>query len=166
MGEMKKKRAIGLGAAVSAGLLVGLLAVLSSAPGRAQEAPPPQEPSPYERTKDLVGERLAEALGLRPLQVDPDAQLRPGEGVLAGCPPVSPGSIVEVAEGVVYCTAGITSDPFEAWDIAERLRGHVPTECERAAYRLELMADALYDAGDAEGAEVLWAQAQESCQAG
>ncbi len=157
-----KKTAIGLGVTISMGLLVaGLVVMTSSAQGQAQE-----EPSPYEQTKDLFGQGLADALGLEALELDPKAQLRPGEGALANCA-AGPGVLlVEVADGVAYCTAGVTADEFEAWDVAERLKGHVPTDAEKAAYQLDLQGEALYYAGDVEGALALWSEAHDLRVAG
>lgn len=63
---------------------------------------------------------------------------------------------VEVEEsGAGYCLDAVTSDTVEAWDIGQRLRGHMPSDLERRVFELEVELAAASEAGDADRVEEL-----------
>jgi hypothetical protein len=141
------------------------LAFLLTGHARIEPSPRGTEPSPtpgtYESTKHLTGEELASALGLEPLSL-PDGPITNTDPRLEDCQVTKEnqdqaGSIVNTGSAV-YCTVGIVSNEFEAWELGMRLAGRVPSELEQEAYRLDLQAQELYESGDVEAAEKLWHQ--------
>jgi hypothetical protein len=88
----------------------------------------------------LTGAALAEALGL---------ELQPS---FSG----SCSYYVEVKEsGVGYCLEDMAMSNVEAWDVAQRLRGYIPSELDRRTFELQDQIAQAYDAGDTETAEAL-----------
>jgi hypothetical protein len=110
-----------------------------------------RSPSTYEETQTLVGEDLIQALGLKPLELpkEPISNTDPRLGPCAVDPSDNDhvGGIVDTGTAV-YCFAGIVSSRFEAWDLAQRIMGHVPCDLEKQAFRLLEKADAAFEAGD------------------
>ncbi len=125
-------RRIGI-SVVGASLLAGATWVLGSEPGQAQlpEPPPPQ----------LTGPALAENLGL---------QLQPSQ-------PADCGAYVEVNDPAGYCLDAVQS-PVERWDVAQRLRGHVPTDLDRQVFQIMYEMAQLDTASDSERLDELMQQ--------
>jgi hypothetical protein len=80
---------------------------------RAQDAPT-VSPS-------ATGDELANSLGLQPVTSYP----------VVGCE-----YFVESTDGLGYCLDPVVDDPAQAWELAERVRGNVPTDSDRQAYQL------------------------------
>jgi hypothetical protein len=112
--------------------------------------------STYEGTRSLHGEQLVEALGLTPIPYEKDIS-----EVFAGCP--DRGWVIGDPSGgnVAYCTAEVTDNPVEGWDISERIAGRTPTEEQLEALELEIQADVLSEQGRQEEASDLRDQAHE-----
>ncbi len=146
------KKRISLVAAAAALAIVGLqmLLILSpSASGASHSA--------YTETRSLTGASLASELGLAPKQYvggEPDEYFKTCDGIL-----------VEVGDNTAFCTAEATTDPLEAWDISQRLRGHTPTDLEMQAQALSLEADELDEAGKHEEAREIYNQAADLLEA-
>jgi hypothetical protein len=92
----------------------------------------------------LVGRNLGEALELTP---EPTAT--------SNCE----GWFAEYADGAGYCLDSvITADTpgVDAWDLAQRISGHVPTDVERQIYELNVQIGALSDQGyDSDSPEMI-----------
>jgi hypothetical protein len=122
---------IGLGVLIGAVLGFGLWSWRISV-GQAQSS----EPIP----PDVTGAGLAEALGL---------ELRPSFS--ADC-----ARYVEVEEsGAGYCLDDVAMSSVEAWDVGQRLRGHLPSELDRRIFELGDQIAQEYEAGDSVTAEAL-----------
>jgi hypothetical protein len=122
-------------------------------------------PATYAETTNLVGEQLANALGLSVIPVADGEALKEGDTRLAGCEtsgaPDEAGYLVDAAGGF-YCTTSVTKDPYQAWDLATRLTGHVPTDAEQKAFTLSQLGDQAYAAGDRDKALDYYSQAQDA----
>ncbi len=88
-------------------------------------------------TEPLTGEALAESLGLIKHEWSPGQELvSTGEGleqdgkIVPGCAntEVLPVRVVQELGGFFYCIRAATD--LEAWEIAQRLKGHIPTQSE------------------------------------
>jgi hypothetical protein len=89
------------------------------------------------------------------------------DGFFAGCY-----YYVEVEEsGAGYCLDDVVTTDEQAWDIGQRLRGHIPTDLERDVFRLEVERSEASEAGDTDRVEeldqqlaVLWPQVQAAAE--
>lgn len=104
----------------------------------------------YEQTKNLKGDDLKTALSLSPVAPaetpdirSDDAGLFQGARLLSNCPPKNAmGKYVAMVQvdGELYCVAGDTK--YQAWELAQRLRGHDITPEEAMEMQQELPDDA------------------------
>jgi len=163
----KQTRVLAAGAIIAvAGVSITLLAT-QGGPLSVERAPQPRieaSPGTYESTKHLTGEELAAALRLEPLAL-PEGRITNSDPRLGPCQVTNesanqPGSIVDTGS-TVYCTVGIVSSEFEAWELGIRLAGRIPSKLEEQTYLLDLRAMELYKAGDIERAKKLWHEVHE-----
>lgn len=136
---MQASRLRRVGVSVSLGLLLGVgVWVWGTNDGEAQTDEPV--------APGLTGAELAGALGL---------DLQPS--FPTGCY-----AYVEASEsGEGYCLDAVGMTDLQAWDVAHRLRGHVPSELEWDITELVIRINGAMEAGDRATAERLSLQLEE-----
>lgn len=135
MGTVARYLRLGVGSVL---LIVTIWGVAIPAAGQTGD-----ETGAYDQTRGLAGADLASALNLGALSFQGE---EPKE-LFEDCFTSKNAMLVEVGNGVAYCTGAVTTDPIEAWDIAARLRGRFPTGEEFQAKALEIEANQLDEAG-------------------
>lgn len=133
--DRTRLRRVGLGVSTGALLGVGLLTW-----GGGSSAQPPLPIAP-----GLTGLALAEELRL---------ELRPA---------FPPGCYyyVEASEQAGYCLDAVVTTNLEAWDVAQRLRGHMPTALDTQIFVLSDQISQAADVGDTATIEALSPQLEE-----
>ena len=121
---MSRRTALRIGATllVIAGLAGALVTLASSEPAAATSASPAPAP--------LIGTVLADSLGLTPVTAFP----------VVGCRffVIVPDDVSDgVRDPVGYCMDSVATDDSQAFDIGQRLVGHVPSDFDWQVFSME-----------------------------